>query len=120
MSKLERAWWVQHKVQDFASLVPTKKQTEVGIELHSGDIFVLQYSSMSRSKTYRRGRIMLTERDEDSLVGTVVVKYYLLQNLPLADRAKYKGVIRKMIRVAMQRLVLLVPLGGISKLDGNL
>ena len=64
---------MQHKVQDFASLVPTKKQTEVGIELHSGDIFVLQYSSMYMSKTYKTGRIMLTERDEESLVGTVVL-----------------------------------------------
>lgn len=47
--------------------------------------------------------------DEDQLVRMVVVKYSLIQHLPEKDRLKYKGVTVKYIRVAVQRLVLIVP-----------
>jgi hypothetical protein len=45
----------------------------------------------------------------DGLVHTCTVVYSLLAELSYADRAKYKGITRKELRVPVQRLVLILP-----------
>ena len=110
VSELERAWWNQHKVQDFASLVPTQKWTEARRGMCTGDIVLIQYSSMSKSGSYRLGRVIMTEVDDDGLTRTCIVKYSLIQNLYGKEREKYKGIATKMIRCPCQRLVLIVPI----------
>ena len=110
VSELERLWWGQHKVQDFMSLVPTQKWTEEKRNVQAGDIVLIQYSSISKSGEYRLGRIILVEVDEDNLVRTCIVKYSLVQHLYGKNREEYKGVTTKMIRLAIQRLVMIVPL----------
>ena len=109
IADLERLWWGQHKVQDFTSLVPTQKWTESRRNMAVGDVIMIQYSSKSKSGEYRLGRVVSVELDDDNLVRTCVVKYSLVQHLPKADRLKYKGVTVKYIRVAVQRLCLIVP-----------
>ena len=106
---LEKLWWNQHKTQDFASLIPTRKWTEAKRNMSPADIVLIQYNSVSKSGTYRLGRVILVEVDTDGLVRTCIVKYSLLQNLSGKEKLKYKGISWKMIRVPIQRLVLLVP-----------
>ena len=55
--------------------------------------------------------------DEDGLVRTVKVSYSLLRELPEKDRLKYKGITKKMIEVAVQRLVLIVPVEEMKEPD---
>ena len=74
-----------------------------------GDIVLIQYSSKSKAGDYRLGRVVSVEIDPDSMVRTVTVKYSLIQHLPEKERSSYKGVTVKYIRVAVQRLVLIVP-----------
>lgn len=107
--ELEKLWWNQHKTQDFASLIPTRKWTEAKRNMSPADIVLIQYNSVSKSGTYRLGRVILVEVDTDGLVRTCIVKYSLLQNLSGKEKLKYKGISWKMIRVPIQRLVLLVP-----------
>ena len=109
VTELEKLWWGQHKVQDFLSLVPTMKWTEQRRNTAPGDIVMIQYSSMSKAGSYRLGRVILVETDSDNLVRTCVVRYSLIQHLSPKERLQYKGVTRKLIRVAVQRLVLIVP-----------
>ena len=45
----------------------------------------------------------------DGLVHTCTVVYSLLAELSYADRAKYKGITKKELRVPVQRLVLILP-----------
>ena len=48
------------------------------------------------------------EVDPDKLVRTCLVRYSLVQNMPKEDRLNYKGVTIKHIRVAIQRLVVIL------------
>ena len=103
------AWWCQHKVQDFAGLVPTQKWREERRCMQKGDIVLIWYSSKSKAGDYRLGRIVWTEVDDDGLVRTVGVKYSLVQNLTEKEKLKYTGIKVKYLRTAVQRLVLIVP-----------
>jgi len=109
ITELEKLWWGQHKVQDFSSLVPTQKWTEVKRNMKVGDVVLIQYSSISKAGDYRLGRVVAIEIDGDQLVRTCVVKYSLVQNMTKADRLQYKGITVKYLRTAVQRLVLIVP-----------
>ena len=67
------------------------------------------YTSKSKSGEYRLGRVVTIETDRDSLVRMCVVKYSLLQHLPEKQRMEYRGITEKFIRVAIQRLVMILP-----------
>ena len=109
VSELLRLWWGQHYVQDFSSLVPTQKWWEVKRNIRQGDIVLIQYTSMAKVGDYRLGRVIAVEVDDDGLVRTCIVKYKIIKDLP-ADRMKnYEGITNKFIRVAVQRLVIIVP-----------
>ena len=47
--------------------------------------------------------------DQDPLVRTCLVRFSLVQNMPKKERDSYKGVTVKSIRVAIQRLVMILP-----------
>ena len=77
--------------------------------MKEGDVVLVQYSSKSRSGEYRLARVIAVETDEDGLVRTCTVKYSLLQHLPAKERLAYKGITNKYLRLAVQRLVLILP-----------
>ena len=70
IAELEKAWWHQHKVQDFPSLMPTPKWTESRRNMREGDITLIKYSSVSKTGEYRLGRVVLVEIDEDQFTIT--------------------------------------------------
>ena len=103
-------WWEQFKIQNFTSLVPTQKWQQERRNMRVGDVVLVQYTSKSSPGTYRLARVIEEEVDEvDGLVHTCTVVYSLLAELKKSDRAKYKGITKKRIRVAVQRLVLILP-----------
>ena len=103
-------WWEQFKVQNFSSLVPTQKWQLERRNIRVGDIVLVQYTTKSSPGTYRLARVKEVEVDSvDGLVHTCTVVYSLLAELSYADRAKYKGITKKELRVPVQRLVLILP-----------
>lgn len=109
VSEVEALWWNQFKVQAFSSLVPTYRWREAQRNVCPGDVVLIFYTSKSKAGEYRLGRVVTVETDGDSLVRTCVVKYSLLQHLPEKQRLEYRGVTEKFIRVAVQRLVMILP-----------
>ena len=109
VSEVESLFWHQFKVQDFHTLVPTYKWQEAQRNLATGDVVLIKYSSKSKSGEYRLGRVVTVEVDTDKLVRTCTVRYSLVQHMRGKDRLSYKGVTIKYIRVAVQRLVLILP-----------
>ena len=110
MQRVVAEWWEQFKVQNFSSLVPTQKWQLERRNIRVGDIVLVQYSAKSSPGTYRLARVKEVEVDNvDGLVHTCTVVYSLLAELSYADRAKYKGITRKELRVPVQRLVLILP-----------
>ena len=74
---LEASWWYQFKNQCFHSLLPTRKWIEAKRNLAPGDVVLVQYASKTVPGTYRLGRVLSVEIDNDSLVRTCTVRYYL-------------------------------------------
>ena len=109
VQELVAAWWEQFKCQNFSSLIPTSRWQEEKRNMCVGDIVLIYYSSKSKAGIYRLGKVVDVEVESDGLVHTVTVVYSLLRELPEKDRLKYKGVTKKKIRVAVQRVVLIVP-----------
>lgn len=106
---LIQAWWEQHKVQNFTSLMPTCKCHEEQRNMRVGNIVLIEYETKSKAGTYWLGRIVQAEKDKDGLVRTCWVKYSLLKELPEDQKLEYPGITKKKIRVSVQRLVLKVP-----------
>ena len=77
--------------------------------MRKGDVVLIQYKNKSKSGEYKLGRIIKTEVDADGLVRTCIVRYSLIQHLTKKEKLIYKGVTKKYIRVAIQRLVLILP-----------
>ena len=103
-------WWEQFKVQNFTSLVPTQRWHQEKRNIRVGDVVLVQYTSISSPGTYRLARVVKVEVDEvDGLVHTCTVMYSLIAELGEKERAKYKGVTRKLLRVPVQRLVMILP-----------
>ena len=73
------------------------------------DVVLIQCSSKSALGTYRLGRVIQVELDEDNLVRTCVVKYRLVKPITDANRESVDDVVFKEIRVPVQRLVLILP-----------
>ena len=103
LEELEAAWWYQYKVQCFDSLAPTGKWLDAKRNMCTGDIVLIQYSSKTAPGTYRLGRIISVEIDADHLVRTCTVRYILSK--PGASST----IVRKEVRVPIQRLVLILP-----------
>ena len=74
-----------------------------------GDVVLIQYKNKSKSGEYKLGRVIKVEVDVDGLVRTCIVRYSLIQHLAEKEKMVYKGVTKKYIRVAIQRLVLILP-----------
>ena len=108
IAEIESLFWHQFKVQDFHSLVPTQKWRVEKRNMRQGDVVLILYSGKSKSAEYKLGRIVAVEVDPDKLVRTCLVRYSLVQNMPKEDRLNYKGVTIKHIRVAIQRLVVIL------------
>ena len=109
VSEIESLFWNQFKVQEFEHLVPTWKWQEERRSVRQGDVVLVWYSSKSKSGEYRLGRVVMVELDEDGLVRTCIVRYSLVQHIYGKDREQFKGVTAKYIRLAIQRLVLILP-----------
>ena len=109
IAEVESLFWHQFKVQDFHNLVPTKKWRVEKRNVRKGDIVLIMYTGKSKSSEYKMGRIVAVEVDPDQLVRTCLVRYSLVQNMPKEERDSYKGVTVKHIRVAIQRLVVILP-----------
>ena len=72
--------------------------------VRQGDVVLIMYTGKSKL-----GRVVSVEVDQDQLVRTCLVRYSLVQNMPKKERDSYKGVTVKYIRVAIQRLVIILP-----------
>ena len=110
VQRVVQEWWDQFKVQNFTSLIPTQRWQKERRNICVGDIVLVQYTSKSFPGTYRLARVKQVEVDEvDGLVHTCTVVYSLLAELRPKDRAEYKGITKKELRVPVQRLVLILP-----------
>ena len=109
INELETAWWYQYKVQYFESLVPTRKWIEEKRNMKVDDVVLIKYSSKSAPGTYRLGRVIAVEVDEDLLVRTCTVRYHLIKSVTKDNQDSLEGVMRKEIRLPVQRLVLILP-----------
>ena len=67
------------------------------------DVVLIQYSSKSSPGTYRLGRIINTELEEDGVARTCTAKY------GLCNRDSSSKAVHKQIRLPVQRLVLILP-----------
>ena len=111
VQRVVQEWWDQFKVQNFTSLVPTQRWQREKRNICVGDIVLVHYASKSSPGTYRLARVKQVEVDEvDGLVHTCTVVYSLLAELKPKDRAEYKGITKKELRVPVQRLVLILPI----------
>ena len=115
-------WWNQFMAQNFSSLVPRQKWQVERPNMREGDMVLISYVGKCRPATYRLGVVVSVVVDEDKLVRTVKVEYSILSDLCVADRLAYKGVTKKRITVAVQRLCLILPVEereGISSPGGQ-
>ena len=74
-----------------------------------GDVVLIEYASKSAPGTYRLGRVVDIEIDSDNLVRTCVVMYKLIKPITDANKETVEDVVTKEVRVAVQRLVLILP-----------
>ena len=109
--KLESDWWQQWKVQCFDSLIPTKTWTVEKRGVKVGDVVLISYKDLSKTGTYKLGRVNSVEVDEDGLVRTCTVDYRLVRSdLPVEElRLYFKGLKCKELRVPVQRLCIILP-----------
>ena len=109
IAEIESLFWHQFKVQDFHNLVPTKKWRVEKRNVRKGDVVLIMYTGKSKAAEYKLGRIVAVEVDTDQLVRTCLVRYSLVQNMTKEERHSYGGIKVKHIRVAVQRLVMILP-----------
>ena len=103
------SWWNQWKWTHFASLVPTTRWQFTKRNLREGDVVLIAYMAKSMPGTYRLGIVEEVKLDDDDLVRTATVAYNLFRKLPGRTEADYEGISRKTIEVAVQRLILILP-----------
>ena len=109
VEELERAWWYQYKVQYFDSLVPTRKWLDAKRNISVGDIVLIEYKSKTAPGTYRLGRVLAVEVDDDGLVRTCTVQYKLVKPVTMDNKNTVEDVVSKQVRVPIQRLVMILP-----------
>ena len=117
VTEVEAMFWSQFKAQEFHALVPTHKWQRERRNMRKGDVVLIQYKNKSKSGEYKLGRIVKIEVDADGLVRTCIVRYSLIQHLTEKEKLIYKGVTKKYIRVAIQRLVLILPVEEQTDID---
>ena len=105
-------------------LLTGRVNTEVPVRkyMREGDMVLISYVGKCRPATYRLGVVVSVVVDDDQLVRTVIVEYSLLSDMSVADRLAYKGLTKKRITVAVQRLCLILPVEereGISSSGGQ-
>ena len=108
IAEIESLSWHQFKVQDFHSLVPTQKWRVGKRNMRQDGVVLILYSGESKLAEYKLGRIVAVEVDPDKLVRTCLVRYSLVPNMPREDRLNYKGVTIKHVRMAIQRLFVIL------------
>ena len=74
-----------------------------------GDIALIEYASKTVPGTYRLGRVLKVETDNDGLVRTCTVLYKLVRPVTENNRNTVNDVVSKEIRVPVQRLVMILP-----------
>ena len=75
-----------------------------------GDIVLVEYKNKSFPGSYRLGRVIKTEIDaDDGLVCTCSVLYNLIKPSSKNPRDIFKNVVKKEVRLPVQRLVLILP-----------
>ena len=109
LDELERSWWYQYKVQYFHSLVPTRKWMEAKRNVAVDDVVLIEYASKSAPGTYRLGKVLSVETDNDELVRTCTVLYKLVRPVTTNNRNTVNDVVSKEVRVPVQRLVMILP-----------
>ena len=102
MRQMEADWWERYKMECFEYLLPTEKWRESMENITVDDIVLIKYEGKSRPGDYRWGIVTKAEPDEDGHVRTVTVRYSLIKRPVVGDQ--FKGVTRKEITVAVQRL----------------
>ena len=102
-------WWQQYISQNFSSLVPRQKWYYERRNMATGDVVMIKYEGKCAPASYRLGVVTAVEVESDGLVRTVEVEYSILTELPASERLLYKGITKKRIKVAVQRLVLILP-----------
>jgi len=110
--QLELDWWAQWKVQCFDSLLPSKSWHTERRGVKIGNVVLISYSDQSKTGTFKLGRVINIEVDEDNLVRTCTVSYRLIRSdMPPEDmRLYFIGIKYKEIRVPVQRLCVILPL----------
>ena len=94
----------------FSSLVPTQKWLKTGRAMCVGDIVLVEYKNKSFPGSYRLGRVTNVEADStDNLVGTCTVLYKLIKPSSKNPKDIFKNVVKKEVRLPVQRLVLILP-----------
>ena len=108
IAELETVWWRQFHCQVFASLLPfhSFKVSKRHINLRVGDVCLIKYENKIKAD-YRYCRIAEIFPDEEGVVRTVNVKLRPRDKRDNSLPYKYKAPV--MMKVAVQRLVLIVP-----------
>ena len=75
-----------------------------------GDVVLIEYKSKSAPGTYRLGRMLNVEMDDDNLVRTCTVSYKLIRPITARNRDSFTDVVSKELRVPVQRLVMILPI----------
>ena len=109
IEELEEAWWYQYKVQYFDSLIPTRKWIDSQRNMTVGDVVLIMYTSKSSPGTYRLGRVLSVELDDDDLVRTCTVSYKIVKPSKRNARDVFRYATSKEVRVPVQRLILILP-----------
>ena len=102
-------WWQQYISQNFSSLIPRQKWYYEKRNMKTGDVVLIKYEGKCVPASYRLGVVTAVMVDTDKLVRTVEVEYSLLSVLAPEKRLMYRGITKKRIKVAVQRLVLILP-----------
>ena len=100
--QMEQDWWEQYKLECFEYLLPTDKWRNSSDNITVGDLVLIKYEGKSKPGDYRWGIVTRADPDKDGHVRTATVRYSLIKR-PVKD-TDYKGISRKEITVAVQRL----------------
>ena len=100
--QMEQDWWEQYKLECFEYLLPTDKWRNSSDNIEVGDLVLIKYEGKSKPGDYRWGIVTRADPDDDGHVRTATVRYSLIKR-PVKG-TDYKGISRKEITVAVQRL----------------
>ena len=115
INKLEETWWQLWYVQVFYSLFPLPKWKLRKDNLVIGDIVLVAWESKLGKGQYRMARVVRADQDDKGLVRTATVE---LRPRDARERSlPYKSKKLLQMTVAVQRLVMICPVGNIPSED---